>query len=198
MIDRVICPCAKRCDASTAEKFRTAGIRGRGRARSSYTWWSPRSPWAIATRRSVYYSRCNYTFSGCWQSTIPCLSLTFHLPGCECKSAGGGTSRALLLLGARGDSTNKTIARVATCHRLLLSTRALDMYGPNYYRILLSDLYDYIVSCIVHQQYCKKIIINLRIHFYVQFSHAFTCIVDYQFDNRLISLVIEMCLYTIV
>lgn len=47
-------------------------------------------PWAIATRRSsVYYSRCNYTFSGCWRSTIPCLFLTFHLPGRECKSGGG-------------------------------------------------------------------------------------------------------------
>ena len=175
MIDRVICPCAKRCDASTAEKFRTAGIRGRGRARSSYTWWSPRSPWAIATRRSnVYYSRCNYTFSGCWQSTIPCLFLTFHLSGCECKSGGGGTSCALLLLGARGGSTNKTIARVGvtTCHRLLLSTRALDMYGPNYYRILLSDLY---MISIVHQQYCKEIIINLCLP-YTFLRAIFTCI----------------------
>lgn len=131
MIDRAICPRAQNVATHRrrgAARPRNSGqswprgprSRGLARARADSrahprhdTRWSPRPPWAIATRRSnVYYSRCNYTFSGCWQSTIPCLSLTFHLPGRECKSGGGGTSRALLLLGVRAEvAANKTIAR---------------------------------------------------------------------------------------
>lgn len=180
MIDRTICPRAKRRDASTAEKFRTRSWP-RARAQSSYTRGGPRG----------HHERSLHAAATC---TIRDVTIRSPVVGNQpfrvypwpsiCRGANVNPAaverHVHCYYSARA---NKTIAcarvGVAACHRLLLSTGTLvGMYEPNYYYRIYTWLYIWSVSRIsgiVRELYVKsrlsysflRYAIFMRIHTYV-------------------------------
>lgn len=152
MIDRAICPHAKRRDASTAERFRTFVAAG-----------------ALVVRAVVPTAHHERSLHAAATCTIRDVTIRSPVVGNQpfrvypwpsiCRGANVNPAAVerhvhCYYYGARGGSANKTIVGVATVPPSLVNCRNVSghVVGPNYYYRIYVWLR---VIGIAHQRHCK-------------------------------------------